>query len=338
MQIDAARIAEHLKKGLAPVYLVTGDEPLLVQEAADAIRAAARTGGYADRHVHDAGAGFDWDAAISDRQSLSLFAERRLIEIRLPSGKAGAEGAAALKALAETPLADTVLLITAPAVEKSARDNAWVEAIGACGAVVSARAVAPREFPAWVGARLRARGLKADAAAIERLVFHTDGNLPACAQEIEKLALILGEGADVREAELDEVLADSARFNVFRLVDTALAGDAPAAARILTSLRSEGLEPILPAWALAREVRSLAGMALAMLGGATPADAMQAAKVWSSRRALVGNALKRQKPSDWLALLSRAAHIDRVIKGRAKGDAWLEIERLTLAICGLKTV
>jgi DNA polymerase-3 subunit delta len=337
MQIDATRIAEHLKKGMAPVYLVAGDEPLLVQEAVDAIRTAARTGGYTDRHVHDAGAGFDWGVVLSDSQSLSLFAERRLIEIRLPTGKAGAEGAVALKTLAETPPADTVVLITAPAIEKSARDSAWVEAVGACGAVVSARAIGPREFPSWIGARLHARGLKADTAAIDRLVFHTDGNLLACAQEIDKLALILGEGADVREADLNEVLADSARFNVFRLVDTALAGDGPAAARMLASLRAEGLEPILPAWALAREVRSFASMALSVLGGATHGDAMQAAKVWSSRRTLVANALKRLKPTEWLALLPRVAHIDRVIKGRAKGDAWLEIERLTLVICGLKS-
>lgn len=338
MQIDASRIAEHLKKGLAPAYLVTGDEPLLVQEAVDAIRAAARAGGYTGRHLHDAGPGFDWGAVVSDSHSLSLFAERRLIEIRLATGKAGADGAKALKELAETPLTDMMLLITAPAIEKSARDSAWVEAVGARGAVVSARAVGPREFPGWIGARLRTRGLKADPAAIERLVFHTDGNLLACAQEVEKLALMLGEGAEVHDSDLDEVLADSARFNVFRLVDTALAGDGPAAARMLASLRSEGIEPILPAWALVREVRGFADMALLIRGGASASDAMQSAKVWSSRRALVANALKRLKPADWLALLPRAAHIDRVIKGRAKGDAWLEIERLTLAICGIKSV
>lgn len=339
MQIDALRIREHLARGLAPVYLVTGEEPLLAQEASDAIRAAARAAGYTDRSVHDAGAGFDWARLFAASQALSLFASRRLIEIRLPTGKAGADGAEVLTGLAQSAPPDTVLLITAPKIEKSVRDAAWVDAVGTHGAIVTARALNPRDLPDWIAARATARGLRLTAGAIEHLVFHTEGNLLACAQELEKLALLHTSGPDmsgVSAADLDGVLADNARFTVYRLVDAALNAEHGNAARMLAALRAEGIEPTLVSWALTRELRALADAALALAAGASAGDAMQSAKVWSSRRMLVAKALKRFKPAGWLALLAAAAHIDRVIKGRAAGDAWLEIERLVLAMSGLK--
>jgi DNA polymerase-3 subunit delta len=336
MQIDALRLSEHLARSLAPVYLVIGEEPLLAQEACDAIRAAARAAGYTDRSVHDAGAGADWDRLFSDSQALSLFATRRLIEIRLPTGKAGADGAEVLTGLAQAAPPDTVILITAPKIEKSARDAAWVDAVGTKGAIVTARALSPRDLPGWIATRAKAGGLRLTADAVERLVYHTEGNLLACAQELEKLSLLYDSGTEISESDLDGVLADNARFTVYRLVDAALNAEHANAARMLAALRAEGFEPVLVSWALTRELRSLADASLAMAAGASAGDALRSAKVWSSRQPLVAKALKRFKPTGWLALLASAAHIDRVIKGRAPGDTWLEIERLVLRLSGMK--
>lgn len=332
MQINPEQLGRHLERGLAPVWLVSGDEALLVDECAAAIRARAQKDGFGERQRLTVEPGFDWDSLTASTQSLSLFAERRLIELRLPTGRPG-DGAQALVALAQDPPPDTLLLVIAGKLDKAQRESAWVRAIESAGTHVLIWPLDAGRFPAWLTQRLAARGLKPEAGVVDLLAWHLEGNLLAAAQEVDKLVMLCGSG-EVRRADVEESLADSARFSVYQLVDAALGGDATGARRILMSLRAEGTEPILVLWALARELRTLTSLAQELARG-KPENALLA-RVWQNRRALVGKALRRHRSSVWLGFVRHAAQLDRILKGRAPGDVWLELERLLLTVAGLK--
>jgi len=334
MRCDVEQLGPSLARRLAPCYLISGDEPLRIEEAGDAIRAAARAAGYSERLVYTVESGFDWNSLLVSTQSLSLFATHRLLELRIPTGKPGEAGAKALAALAAQPPRDTLLLVIAGKLEKAARDSSWVKALDAAGVTITAHELNAQRLPAWIGARLRARGLQAEAGVIELLAYHMEGNLLACAQEIDKLVLLHGNDATLGEAEVRASLVDSARFTVYGLVDACLAGEAAAAARMLRHLRAEGTEPILVLWALARELRSLAQLARELSQG-RPESAVLA-KVWAARRGPVTQALRRVRPAQWLGMLRAAARTDRVLKGRAAGKVWHELETLVLAVCGIR--
>lgn len=333
MRLDAERLSERLRHGLAPIYLVAGEETLLVQEACEAIRARAVQEGCADRRVLTVESGFDWNELFAETQSMSLFAERRLIELRIPTGKPGEKGAEMLMRLAAEPPPDLVVLVVCGKLERAVRESAWVKAIDNAGVVVQVWPLDSARLPGWISARLRARGLEPEAGVAEHLAYHMEGNLLACAQEIDKLVLAHGAGA-VRLADLEESLSDNARFTVFILVDTCLHGDAAAVARIFENLRAEGVEPILVLWALARELRAMANLAQAVQAGASESSVL--AKVWAQRRAPVTAALRRLRLGHWQALLARAARADRVLKGRARGDIWAELQAIGLALCGVR--
>ncbi len=341
MQVNPDQLVAQLRRGLAPVYFVHGDEPLLVRDAADAIRAAAVAAGFADRQVHTVEAGFDWDDLLTASRNLSLFAERRLIELRLPTGKPGDAGASALVELAAEPPAETLLLVVAGKLEKGQRESRWAKALDAAGVTVIGWPVEAAQWPGWIARRMQARGLKPGAGVTELLAHHMEGNLLACDQEIEKLAMLYGTqpGGAVREVNLEDIegaLSDNARFSVFTLADATLKGEAPDVARMLEHLRAEGVEPVLVLWALARELRELATLG-ARIGAGEPVDrALDAARVWSRRKPLIRTALKRLPPQAWRQLLQRAAHTDRIIKGRADGSPWRALESLALAMCGIK--
>ncbi len=341
MQVNPDQLAVTLKRGLAPVYFVHGDEPLLVREAADAIRAAALAAGVTDRQVLTVEAGFDWNALRTSTQNLSLFSERRLIELHLPTGKPGEAGAQVLMQLAAEPPADTVLLVIAGKLEKATRESRWAKALDAAGVTVIGWPIEAVQLPGWIARRMQARGLKAGAGVADLLAHHMEGNLLACDQEIEKLAMLYGTqpGGAVREISLEDIegaLSDNARFSVFTLADATLKGEAPDVARMLEHLRAEGVEPVLVLWALARELRELATLG-ARVGAGEPVDrVLDAARVWSRRKPLVRAALKRLPPHAWRQLLQRAAHTDRIIKGRADGSPWRALESLALAMCGIR--
>jgi DNA polymerase-3 subunit delta len=330
--INPEQLARTLERGLAACYLVSGDETLLVSECAEQIRARAVRDGYAERTVWTVEPGFDWDNLRTATQSLSLFSERRLIELRLPTGKPGESGAALIAEFAGQPPADTLLLVISGKLDKTQRESEWVQAMESTGTHVQVWPLEPQRLPGWISQRLKARGLAVEAGVVDVLAWHLEGNLLAAAQEIDKLAMLVGSGT-VRLADVEQSLADSARFTVFQLVDTALAGNAAAARRMLTSLRAEGTEPILILWSLARELRSFVPMALERARGRPEATVL--ARVWQNRRALVGQALRRHPPAVWPVFLRRAAFVDRVLKGRATGDVWLELERLVLALAGV---
>jgi DNA polymerase-3 subunit delta len=313
---------------LEPVYLLAGEEHLLVLEAADALRARAKQLGYAEREILDVEQHFDWDALARSANTMSLFAVRRLIDLRMPTGRPGREGSAAIVEYCENPPPDTVLLITAMAWSKKDNEGtAWVNAVERAGLYVPVWPMKLEELPGWIAQRCASRGLNPDAGAIEALVERVEGNSLAAAQEIDKLVLLHGS-APLDAQTLEDLVADSARFDVFKLIDAALAGNAARALRILDGLRAEG-----------EQVPGLMGLVLyqlQLLARLAAADnlaaAFRAERVWDSREKMLRKVLARADRAHWDACLAQAARIDRVSKGRGIGDAWREFERLLVAI------
>ncbi|HKK05888.1 MAG TPA: DNA polymerase III subunit delta [Gammaproteobacteria bacterium] len=335
MKLRYDQLEAHLARGLAPIYMVSGDEPLQVGEAGDAIRAAARSHGCAEREVLHVEAGFDWSALLASTTTLSLFSERRLVDLRLPTGKPGDAGAKALVQYAQARPEDVLLLVTCPKLDAQQQRSKWFKALEGAGVIVQVWPVEPGRLPAWIGRRMQARGLQPDPAAVSMLAEQVEGNLLAADQEIEKLLLLHGPGPVSADAVADMV-ADSARFDVFALVDSALAGDAARTARIVYGLRAEGVTPVLVVWALAREVRALAAMAFEVEHGAGPDAAMARQRVWDKRKPLVGKALRRHSAGRWRALLAQCGHADRVVKGAAAGSPWEELLQLAEAMAGIE--
>lgn len=330
MQLRADQLEAHLRKGPAPIYLISGDEPLLAQETLDAIRTAARTAGFAEREIYTADAGFDWDGFYQSTRCGSLFAPRRLIDLRLPSGKPGEAGAEILMQLADERAADLLVVVSAGKLDKAARAAKWVAAIERDGVAITLYPVEPAQLPAWIGRRLRACGLTPGEGVAELLAHYLEGNLLACAQEIDKLAL-LGPRT-VTADDIDRDLGENARFNIFGLADAVLAGRGAQVLRMLRALKAEGTAPALVLWSLVREARALAPLAQQLAAGRPPAQVLES--VWQRRRPLVQRALARLPAAGWQQAMTQAAYVDRTIKGRADGEAWHELERLALMMMG----
>jgi DNA polymerase-3 subunit delta len=337
MQIQPDQLESRLRGELASVYFISGDEPLRVTEAADAVRTRARAAGFDEWEVLSVTAGFDWNSLAAAAGNLSLFSSRRVIDLRMPGGKPGEAGAKALRAYAEAPPEDTLLLITSGKLEPAARKSRWVEALDRAGAVVFVWPLDSRQLPAWVRTRLQRRGLQPTPEAAALLAERVEGNLLACVQEIEKLYLLLGAGpVDVRA--IANVVADSARFDVYDLVDTALAGDGARSVRILNGLQGEGVASAVVLWALVRDLRQLAAMAQLLAGGQPLASVLSRFRVWQSRTTAFSRALQRLPGAACHRLLRHCALIDRVIKGQAAGNAWDELLQLTLWLAGVNAV
>lgn len=331
-QLDAS-----LNKGLAPVYLVSGEEPLLIQEACDSIRRAARQAGFSERELYHADASFDWSQLLAAANSLSLFADRKILEVRLPSGKPGDKGAKALLEYLAQPSTDNLLLLITDKLDKSAQSSKWCKAIEDTGSHVQIWPVTPAQLPRWIGQRLQQAGLRADSNAIELLAARVEGNLLAAVQEVEKLKLVAQDGLVSYEL-MAAAVADSARYDVFGLVDKALHGDARAAARSLQGLRGEGTDAISLLWALTKDIRSLNQIALAQSQGKSFDQAAQSAGVWQNRQPLMQAALRRLKPAQLQQLLRKANGIDRAIKGMRAAEPWDELLELTLNLAGVQSL
>ncbi len=336
MKLNPAQLGKHLQGTLSPVYVISGDEPLLCQEAADAIRAATRQQGFSGRQVFNADNNFDWGNLLKAGASLSLFAEKRLLELRITTGKPSDKGAALLEYLAR-PAEDTVLLISLPKLDGNAQKSKWGKALidGTQVQFVQIWPVDAHQLPQWIRQRLAQSGLSASAEAVDMIAIRVEGNLLAAAQEIEKLKL-LAEGTQIDVDTVQAAVADSARFDVFGLIDAALNGEAAHALRMLEGLRGEGVEPPVILWALAREIRLLATLAQQHAQGMPLDKAFSSARppVWDKRRPLVSKALQRLSASRWAALSEDAQHIDAQIKGQAVGDPWSGLSLLTLSLCG----
>lgn len=332
-KIGAQNIQQHLARGLQPVYLVAGDEPLQSMETVDAIRAAAREAGHSLREVFDVDRSFDWSSLLASGNSMSLFAEQRILELRIPNGAPGKEGGKAIVEYCQRPADDAILLIQSGKIDKRSKNSAWFKALLPF-AVVEVWPIKPNEIMPWITQRMSSRGLQADGDAVRLVAQRVEGNMLAAAQEIEKLLLLLGPGA-VGVEQVREAVASSARYNPFDLIDSALMGPkaAPRCVRMLQGLKSEGVQPPQVLAPLVNELRSLHGMSLQVAAGRPPAAVMS--KVWAQRKNLVGNALTRLSPTTLSELLRHAALIDRINKGAAHGyDAWLELQTLFLILAG----
>ena len=334
MRIRPEDLSRRLSRGaLAPVYFVFGSEPLQIEESLDAIRSAARAQGHEERIVLHADTGFDWSELRQYQDSLSLFAEKRLIDLRLSRSKPERAGAEALLHYAERPNPDCVLLLSAGALDWREQRARWYRALDAAGAVVQTWPVPPRQLPRWIAERGRRRGLAIAGDAAAALADRVEGNLLAAAQEVDKLLLLHGRG----RIDLDDALASSAdnsRYGAFDAGDAAMAGNAVRALRVLDRLREEGVEITYVSFALAREIRGLASMADAVSKGEDEARVLARHRVRDRRRGLVAHALRRHRPRDWIAMLRQAVHLDRVIKGAERGAAWDEAARLALMLAG----
>jgi len=339
MKLSPAQLAKHLQGSLAPVYVVCGDEHLLCQEACDAIRQATRGQGFSERQVFNVETGFDWGQLIEAGASLSLFAEKRLIELRIPNGKPGDKGAAALLDYLARPAEDTVLLISLPKLDGSTQKTKWAKALidGKDVQFVQIWPVDAAQLPQWIRQRLAQAGLAADREAVEMIAARVEGNLLAAAQEIEKLKL-LAEGGQINAETVQAAVADSARYDVFGLIDACLHGHASHALHMLEGLRGEGIEPPVILWALARELRLLAGIAQQYAQGLPLEKAFAQARppVWDKRRPLVSKALQRHSAQRWNQLLMDAQRIDAQIKGQAEGNPWTGLADLCLQLAGTR--
>lgn len=317
---------------LLPVYLIAGAETLLVQEAADAVRAQARAQGIGEREVFDVDSkDFDWNTLESSFNSPSLFSARRLVEVRLPSGKPGKQGADAIAAFCADPPPDVILLITAGDWSK-AHQGKWFDVVNRCGVVCIAWPVKPHELAGWLGNRLRTRGVRADAEAVRLLAERVEGNLLAAAQEVDKLVL-LAEGESLDAARMESLVADAARYDVFRLAEAALSGQVQQVSRMITGLRAEGdaVAGLMPM--LVKELLRTAALARAQAAGGNLGAEMKAQGIWETKQAPYKRALQRHADvACWERFVAQASLVDRMAKGRAVGDAWVAMERLLLAV------
>lgn len=335
MKLRFEDLKQHLTQGLVPCYLISGDEPLQLREAADSVRQCAREQGFSDRHLLHADKGFDWDQLWALSNSLSLFADKQLIEIRLPDGKPGDAGGKALMRYAENPPPDTLLLLITDKLDGATQRAKWFLALEQRGCYLPVWPIEAQQLPAWIRRRMQSCGLTPTPGAVSLLADRVEGNLLAASQEIEKLLLLHGQGA-VDEHVVLEAVSDSARFDIYGLVDAALAGDIGRTNRMLDSLHQEGVESVLVLWALTRELRALYGMAQRMETGLRLDQVMAQAKVWPKRKNLIGAALKRHPAAVWRRLLIKAGQVDRIIKGMQAGNLWDELLQLTLLLAGVR--
>ena len=323
MKLTSDSLATHLAQRLLPAYLISGDEPLLTGEAADAVRTRARAGGFTEREVHFIERSTDWDEVRASAGNLSLFGSRRVLEIRLASARPGTAGNAALLALLGVRDPDLLLLVIAPRLDREAQGAEWVRAIDQHGAWLPVWPVDAARLPEWLRLRSRSLGLEASEEALELLAARTEGNLLASHQELSKL-LWLAPGGTVGADTVLASVADSARFDVFQLGEAVLGGETTRALRMLAGLRAEGTEATLALWALTRALRDLW---TAHAGGTAP-------PAWQRRSAALLRGRQRAPRLPFAELAARAVRADRMIKGRLAGDAWDEMALLVAELCG----
>ena len=339
MLLKADGLAAHLQargKGgaLAPIYVVAGDEPLLAIEAADAIRTAARAIGYSEREVLHADARFDWSRLTQAASGLSLFAEKRLVELRLPGGKPGKAGGEALREFAETPPPDLLALISLPRLDRETRGSRWATALEHAAVWVDVDRIERNALPEWIGGRLARNRQRACREALEFIADRVEGNLLAAHQEIGKLALLYPAGELSLEQVADAVL-NVARYDVYALAPALLAGDGGRALRLLDGLRVEG-EPLpLVLWVVAEELRTLLRAQEAVAAGKPLGVVARELRIWGPREKLLPKALRRLSAATLAALLARCADVDRLVKGLAApgrdSDPWLELADIAVA-------
>jgi DNA polymerase III subunit delta len=330
MRIDSEQLQQHLARGLKPLYTVFGDEPLLALEAGDRIRAAARTQGYSEREVLTVDSGFRWSELEMAASSQSLFAARRLLELRIPNGKPGTDGSSALQSFVERLPADTVTLIQLPEIDWRSQKSVWFEALQESGVAVEARVIARKALPQWLAGRLQAQGQQADRETLEFIADRVEGNLMAAYQEVQKLALLFPAGAITQE-HVREAVLDVARYDVFDIGEVVVANDPARLARMLEGLKGEGTAAPLVLWALAEEIRAVGTVVSGIAAGKPMPVVMREARIrGASHQSLIQANVRHYTAAQVEDALRHAARIDCMVKGLAKGDVWDELLQLGL--------
>ena len=333
MLLKGEQLAAQLERELKPVYVVYGDEPLLVIEAADAIRAAARRAGFDERNVLTAMAGFNWVELHHAAGNMSLFGGRTLIDLRIPTGKPGREGGAAIQDYCANPSPDAVLLVTLPGLDWGDEKAAWLKALTDAGVAVKLIPPSLAQLPSWIAGRLRRQQQEAESDALRFVAERVEGNLLAAHQEILKLGLLHPAGQLSLQQVQDAVL-NVARYDLDGLREAMLLGDIGRLTRTLDGLQQEGEAPPLVLWAMTEEVRALAQVKAGLQQRQSLELLLKEARIWGARQALFKRALQRVDDACANAALAHAALIDRLIKGAAgSGDVWNEFLRLGLRIC-----
>jgi DNA polymerase-3 subunit delta len=342
VKIRPEQLNSHLQtslqgKQLSPIFVISGDEPLLSQEAADSIRSAARELAYTERETFDVDARFDWNLVFNETNALSLFADKKILELRIANGKPGDKGSKAICELCENLNDSNLILIILPKLEKSAYQSKWMKTLEAHGVHIQVWPVSSQQLPRWINQRLQQAGINANQAAIDILADRVEGNLLAAMQEINKLTLLSLEGTVDAEI-MSTVVADSARYNLFEFIDRVLDGDAQSAAKALRGLENEGAEPLALLWAITRELRILNKASHQIILGDPKDKALKSAGVWDKRMPIFRKALSRLSPAHLRMLMHQAGAIDRGVKGLRQADIWDELTTLVLSFAGSQTL
>lgn len=346
MQLALPQLQPHLQKGLKSLYTLHGDEPLLVQEAADAIRAVARTQGFSERSVHSvAGAYFDWSEVLAAGGSLSLFADKQMVELRIPSGKPGKEGGAAIVQLAQQARGSdaTLTLVILPRLDKTTRASPWFAALESAGVTVQVDPVERNALPQWIAQRLASQGQRVATGeqgqrALQFFADRVEGNLLAAHQEIQKLALLFAPG-ELSFEQIEGAVLNVARYDVFKLSEAVLAGQAARVQRMLDGLQAEGEAEVLVHYTLSEDIRALKRVKDAMGQGRPLPMALREQRVWGVKERLYERVLPRLSDAALSDLLQAAHQVDGIVKGLKLADwpidNWQALHRLAMQLCAL---
>jgi DNA polymerase-3 subunit delta len=333
MRLRPEQLTAHLARGLAPLYVVHGDEPLLAIEAGDAIRSAARADGCEEREVLVVEPGFKWDAFSAASRNLGLFGTRKLVDLRIPSGRPGIDGARVLEDCAANPAPDTTVLVTLPRLDRAASGSTWFTALEQAGIAVEVYPLERADLPRWIASRLQRQKQTASAETLQFLADTTEGNLLAARQELEKIGLLLPQG-ELEQAAVENAVADVARFDVFQLSEAWLSGDAARACRILAALENEGEGVPLLLWQLGEDLHALAAVLASTAEGTPVGVAVKTARVWGKRQSAMERAARRVVPASIPALLARLARLDALAKGIGRGSVWDQLRDIVLVLAG----
>ncbi len=347
MRVAVQSLSAGGSNDLKPVYLLFGNEILLLEEASDALRQQARQQGFTERDSFLVEQSFDWGALMQSGSSMSLFDDKRLIELRMPTGKPGQAGSRILVEMAGDMPPDTLLIVICGAVDRAGQNQKWFKALDAAGVSAEAKEIKLADFPGWLAQRLRSKGLLPDAQCVELLTHYFEGNLLAAAQEIDLLAMkTLSAGDSVPDAAeqltaLRASVSDNSRFSVFSYLDACLTGDWQRTCRILDVLKKEKDQSVFLIVMLSREVRRLVQMTAALSAGENKGRLFKQYRVWGADQKKIDSAIRRHSGERWQGILQQTAKLDKIAKGRATSEGmsiWFDIEKLSMKICGLKTI
>lgn len=328
MKIRQDQLTQLLQKGLSNTYLVSGDEPLLSMEACQQIRQAAQQQGFDERQVFHTDASFDWAALADEANAMSLFSSRRILEVRISNGKPSDKGAV-LQTIIAAKNPDNILLIICPRLDAASQRAAWVKAAEEQGVFLPIWPIERNQYMGWLKHRVQSSGLQIEPAALAMLAQHTEGNLLAAVQEIEKLKL-LGEN-NITADLLSEAITNNSRFNAFQLADACLLGDIANASHILSQLKAEGVEPIMILGALVRKIRQL--ISLKSLQPQQLAGAFKQQGIWPKQQPPFQKALQNLNTEQLYATLKKAEAVDLAVKGSGE-DSWRLLHELVILLNG----